>query len=264
MNIFIREIKANKKSMIIWIICIILFIAMCMQKYDALVSTGTKEMLSILNDMPKSLQSIFGMSKLDIATPIGYYGAVYIYLLLLAAIHAIMLGSNIISKEEKDKTSEFLMTKPITRNKILIYKVLYSILSIFIINITIFISSLVALKIFTDDNIYNTLILLMIGIFIIQLLFLSLGILISAISNKKKTSSIAMSILLGTFFLSLIIDIFDKLKVLNILTPFQYFDAKVIIPSNKISIFYIIISLIISIISIVISYIKYKKKDMSI
>ena len=201
----------------------------------------------------------------DITTPIGYYGALYIYLLLLAAIHAVMLGTNIIAKEEKDKTSEFLMTKPVTRNKILIYKLLYSILSILILNITIFLSSIVALKIFTSDNIYNILILLTIGILLVQILFLSIGILISSISNnQKKSSTYAMSILLGTFFLSLIIDVFDKLKILNILTPFQYFDAKVIIPDNKLNFIYIILSLIISIICIIISYIKYKKKDLYI
>ncbi len=265
MNIFKREIKANLKSSIIWSICIIFFIAMSMQKYDALVSTGVKGMMSILNDMPKSLQSIFGMSTLDITTPIGYYGALYIYLLLLAAIHAVMLGTNIIAKEEKDKTSEFLMTKPVTRSNILLYKLIYSVVNILVLNIIIFLSSLIALRIFTSDNLYNVLILLTVGILVVQLLFLSIGIFISSIANnQKKSSTYAMSILLGTFFLSLIIDVFDKLKVLNIFTPFQYFDAKVIIPDNKLNIFYIIISLIIIIICLIISYNKYKKKDMYI
>ena len=44
----------------------------------------------------------------------------------MATVHAAMLGADIISKEERDKTAEFLFVKPISRNKIIISKLLGS------------------------------------------------------------------------------------------------------------------------------------------
>ena len=51
-------------------------------------------------DMPKSLQAIMGTNSLDLSSVIGYYGLLYLYLVVMAGIHASMLGANIISKEE--------------------------------------------------------------------------------------------------------------------------------------------------------------------
>jgi hypothetical protein len=48
----------------------------------------------------------------------GFYAANNIvYMMLLGSIYAIVLSSNILLKEEYDKTAEFLMSRPITRNK---------------------------------------------------------------------------------------------------------------------------------------------------
>ncbi|MET4560257.1 hypothetical protein ABIA69_001401 [Lysinibacillus parviboronicapiens] len=73
-----------------------------MAKYAGL-STSGQSMNEIWTAMPKSLQAIMGTGALDISKVSGYFGVLYIYLLLMATMHAAMLGATIIAKEERDK-----------------------------------------------------------------------------------------------------------------------------------------------------------------
>ena len=114
MNMFRREMKSNRTSLILWCIGILFMVGVGMGKYT-LSNTGIS-LNDVMADMPKSLQAIMGTNSLDLSSAIGYYGLLYLYLVVMATIHASMLGANIISKEERDKTVEFLLVKPISRS----------------------------------------------------------------------------------------------------------------------------------------------------
>ena len=58
----------------------------------------------------------------------------------MATIHAAMLGATIIAKEERDKTAEFLFVKPVSRSKIISFKLLVALVNIVILTIVAAIS----------------------------------------------------------------------------------------------------------------------------
>ena len=129
MNIFIVEMKAYRKALIIWVFGIIFMVVAGMGKYVAL-SNSSQSINDLFAQMPKSMQTLFGISSFDLSKASGYYGMLFLYLALMATIHAAMLGANIISKEERDKTAEFLLSKPISRNKIITAKLAAAIMNI--------------------------------------------------------------------------------------------------------------------------------------
>ena len=265
MNIYLRELKAHRKSIIIWTIMIIIFVAMGMQKYDAMVAgpDGGAELLKMLNSMPKALQTLWGLSVIDVTKPIGYFSVLFFYLALMAAIHAGMLGANIISKEERDKTVEFLMVKPITRDAIITSKLFAALTNVVIVNLAILIPSLLMLKSYSTDSIATEIALTMTGLLFIQLIFLSVGVCIAAFyKNPKKATMITMGILLFSFFLSIIIDMNENFKILSFLTPFKYFDAKELLITQSFNIGYVILTIIIISVVLGFSYKKYKKRDL--
>ena len=136
MNVFIVEMKAHRNVLIIWAVGIIFMVVAGMGKYVALSSSG-QSMNDLFAQMPKSMQTLFGIGSFDLSKASGYYGMLFLYLALMATIHAIMLGANIISKEERDKTAEFLFSKPISRNKIITAKLAAAFMNILIFNIKI-------------------------------------------------------------------------------------------------------------------------------
>ena len=53
------------------------------------------------------------MRAFNMTTLSGFYGIMFIYFGLMGAIAAAMWGSDIISKEERDKTVEFSLVLPV-------------------------------------------------------------------------------------------------------------------------------------------------------
>src|SRR4030066_972697 len=122
MNIFIRELKANLKSLVIWSVIITLLIVMAVSKFTAFA--GDPATVKMLDSMPPAMLDAFSMRAFNLTTLSGFYGIMFIYFGLISAIAAAMWGSDIISKEERDTTDEFSLVLPVTRSKVVTAKAL--------------------------------------------------------------------------------------------------------------------------------------------
>jgi len=236
-----------------------------MAKFATFQSTG-QSMNVLLDQFPKSIQTIFGMTGFDLSKASGYYGVLFMYIALMATIHAVLLGAGIISKEERDRTSEFLFAKPISRFKVITSKIMAGLFNLIIINIVTFLSSVYFIDYFGKGvYVMNEIIVLMAGLFFLQLLFFLVGTSIAAAYKKSKTSmSIATSALLFTFILSVLINVNEKLDVLKYLTPFRYFDARDLMTSGHLDLVYVSISSILIIIMMAVTYRAYDGRDLSV
>lgn len=265
MNLFTREIKANRNSLILWCIGIIAMVAAGMGKYAGYSGSGVS-INEIMNIFPKSLLSILNISSFDLSTALGFYGVLFLYLILIATIHAVMLGANIIAKEEKDKTAEFLLVKPVSRYKLISSKLLAALFNIAILNIVTFIASLLSVNYFNKgDEILADIIMLMLAMFFLQLIFMSIGTLLASVSKKPKTAaSTATGILLATFMLSIIANMHQQLENIKYFTPFKYFEAESIILAGGFNPIYIILSILIIGLSLAGTYGFYNKRDLKI
>jgi ABC-2 type transport system permease protein len=264
MNVFIIEMKAHRKSLIIWGICIVLMIISGMAKYTSVYSGDS--MNELVNKMPKAMQAIMGGGALNLSKASGYYGMLFLYLVLMATIHAAMLGAEIISKEERDKTFEFLMVKPISRKNIITAKLLASLANIIIFNLINFIFSIILVDSYAKGEAVNgDIAILMVGMFILQLMFFFIGTAIAAISSNPKTATaLSTAILLATFMLSIIIDLNEKLVNLKYLTPFKYYEAKDLMYGGGLNPIFLSLSVVIIILLFFATYWFYEKRDLNV
>ncbi|MFA9396655.1 MAG: ABC transporter permease subunit [Clostridiaceae bacterium] len=265
MNIFKREMKANRKSLIIWCIGMIVMVFGGMAKFGALETSGAS-VNELMDSLPKGLQSMFGLGIVDLSTVGGYFSILFLYLIIMATIHSSMLGATIISKEERDKTAEFLFAKPVSRNKAISLKVLATLVNIIILNLVALFSSISAVASYNKgDSINGDIIRLMIGMFILQILFMSIGMGIAAISKNPKISvSISTGFLLFSYLLFILIDMNENIEWLKYLTPFKYFEAKNIMLGSGFEMVYIALSLFIIGLFMTLTYVFYKKRDLTV
>jgi len=267
MNIFIREMKAHRKSLIIWSIGIIFMIAAGMGKYVGMSASGSEQTMNdLMESMPRAMKAIFGVGTLDLSKASGFYGVLFLYLVLMATIHAAMMGANIISKEERDKTSEFLLVKPVSRTNIITSKLLATLANIIIFNLVTLGSSIVFVNLYgKGEKMTEDIIILMVGLFLLQLIFMSIGTAIAAI-NKKPAKAIGLStgILMITFLLSIAIDMNSKIEPLKYLTPFKYFEAKNLMYGGGLEPVFVILSVGIVTVLSVATYYFYQQRDMNV
>ncbi|WP_099361040.1 ABC transporter permease subunit [Fredinandcohnia onubensis] len=261
MNVFLREMKAYRKSLIIWSIGLVLLIFMGNTEYSSLSSSG-QSLNELVESMPKALQALMGTGTLDLSTPIGYFAILYLYLLLMATIHASMMGASIIAKEERDKTFEFLFVKPITRTKVITMKLVAAFINLIVFNA---VTTIATVLIFEMDNGFEDLLKLMGGMFILQILFLVLGSALAAVIRKpKRVAPIATGILLLTFILSIVIDLSEKLEVLKYVVPFKYFTAENMLTGDGFEVVFVVISICLIVILTAVTYVFYKKRDLNV
>jgi ABC-2 type transport system permease protein len=262
MNIYLRELRAHLKSTVIWSVSAFLLVLLGMIKYTAASGSSAGNFNEMMGLLPKSLQNIFGIGVFDLAVPIEYYAVLFLYIALMAALHAVLLGNGIISKEERDKTVEFLMVKPVSRGEILTSKLFASLTMLAVLNIVIFSSSIAALSKYPDYSYIGGLSKLCLALFGIQLLFCSMGALFAGLTkNTKLSASLSTGVLLFMFMLSIIADITEKADFLKYFSFFKYFDARLILKEGY-SPVYPAVSIILAVLFVCFTYVSYKKRDM--
>ena len=229
MNIFRRELKAHRVGLIFWCLGMVLMVMSGMAKYAAYKQAG-QSATQILSGLPKGIQVIFGLTGFDLTKASGFYGILFLYLAVMAAIHAVLIGSNVIAEEERDRTSEFLYSKPVSRPRALTGKLSAGFVNLIVLNLVTVASSFYFVGLYGDgESVGGEITVLMIGLFLLQLIFFSLGALIAGTARKPKSASgRATTVMLVAFLLFYVVNLNDKLDFLKYLTPFKYYDAAVL------------------------------------
>jgi ABC-2 type transport system permease protein len=264
MNIFVREVRSNLRSLLIWGVIVVLFVAIGVSKFSAYY--GNPEMLAILDDMPQAVLTAFSFQAFNLTTISGFFGVMFTYFALLLSVAAAMWGSDTISKEERDKTVEFSLTLPVTRGRVVTAKALAALVNcIGLLLITWGASVISAGRYHPDSEFYRFLGLLMLAVFIMQLIFLAIGIFLGcAMKQYRRAGSVAVSLLLGTYFLSVISSLNEKLDFLKYLSPFKYFDAGLLLRESRFDVVFVGLSLAIILASMVGAYVSYARRDLYI
>jgi len=264
MNVFIRELKANLRSLLIWGGIVILFVFAGFSEFS--VYEGNPEMMAILDQLPPAVLSAFNFEAFNLTTVTGFIGAMFTYFGLLLSIAAAMWGSDIISKEERDKTVEFSLTLPVTRSRVVTAKIFAALVNcIALLLITWGAAVAGAAQYQPDSEFYNFLSLNMLALFVMQLIFLAVGIFLGcALNQYRRVSSAALAILLATYFMSIISGLNDNLEFLKYFSPFKYFNPATLLHEAKIDLTFVWLSAGIVAVLIVGAYVSYSRRDLNI
>jgi ABC-2 type transport system permease protein len=263
MNIYQKEMRDLIKSLFIWSFGIILFTGVSMMKFEGFQGNHA-EVNDLLNSFPQSIKAAFGIGTLELTSLPGYYSIMVVYFLLILTIHAAMLGGHILSKEEIDKTSEFLLPKPVRRNQIITSKLFAGLSGALILNLFMLIGILFFVQIYNEGPPVNREIILLNGfIYLLQILFFVMGMAISAVSkNSKIAGSVTIAVIMAAYFLSIMIDLNMKLRKLVYLTPFKYFDAQDVFLDRPYEPIFYFITFGLIIIFVSATYFFYNRKDI--
>jgi ABC-2 type transport system permease protein len=264
MNIFLRELRANLKSLLIWSAIVLLLIMIAVAKFSAFA--GDPKMLAMLDSIPEPMLDALNMRAFNLTTLSGFYGVMFIYFGLMGAIAAAMWGSDIISKEERDKTVEFSLVLPVSRSRVVTAKALAALVNCIAFVLITWAVSLVAVRSYNPDQaFFDFLALEMQAMLAIELVFLAIGLLLGcAMKQYKLSGSTAVAIILVTYFMSIITAMQEDLEFLKYFTPFKYFDAGELFRSGAMNSTYLLLSAAIIVVCVAAAYWIYNKRDLYI
>lgn len=262
-SIIKRELKANIKGLILWTIIISLVVIMMIGSFEAM-KNDMEAMNELMKSLPQTLLKAFGMESLDMNTIEGFYASKgHLTTALVGTIYAVYLSSSLLVKEEDQKTSEYLLSKPISRKEVYLSKAI----SFFII-ITLFdiiISGVMALGIYSFvNNSVDGKVVLLLGIspYILHLTFGYLCYFLSVFFKKLRSSlGMALGIVFLSYILSVLGNITDSLSFLKDVSFFSYVDINSVVIDKSIGSGHLIVMAITLIISLILGKIIYERKD---
>jgi len=261
MNIYLYELKTYRKSIIIWAFSMTILAVLYIYLFKGL-GTDIENFKAFLSNMPDVMKKVFNILIDSISTLEGFYSFVFSFVVLCGAIQAMNLGTAIVSKEVRDRTADFLMTKPVSRIRIMTSKLMAAFTALIITNIIYL--GLTILAAIALVSVFNLKIFFMISLtlFFIQLMFLALGIMISVFAGKiESVISVSLSIVFGFYILGSLGSFLGEERV-RYLSPFRYFDPAYIIKHTAYETSFVVVGIILFIGAIAISYLLYIKKDV--
>jgi ABC-2 type transport system permease protein len=216
--------------------------------------------------MPKAMLEAFSLTAFNLTTITGFFGVMYIYFALLLSIAAAMWGSDIISKEERDKTVEFSLTLPVTRSRLITAKALAALVNCSVLALVTWGATMASVNTYQPDSeFYSFLNLGMLALFFMQIIFLAIGIFLGcALKQHKRAGSVAVSILLATYLFSVISGLNKNLEFLKYFSPFKYFDAAALLRDSQMELSYVLLSIAIVVAAMAGAYLTYAKRDLYI
>lgn len=262
MNIYRHEIKVNFITTVLWI-CAICGISVILMLFYPMLKKDLDEYLLFLDNFPPAAKALMGIVTENFTHPIGYYGFAITYPLLFGAIQAMNLGVGILSKEERERTADFLMTKPVTRDGILAAKLAASMTILAFTNVCYLAVAYFMVKGFSEGEFESgKFLLISASLFFSQMIFFSVGLAVSTVLKKVRA---VLPVSLGIVFMFFAISAFavtsedDRLRFV---TPFQYFKTEYIIEEGRYEPEYVVTGAAVVIAGLLISYILYRRKDI--
>lgn len=264
MVIYLRELARNRKAFIIWTIALLLSDVLMMFFFPA-VYDQSKSFNDMIRQFPESLTSAFNLDILNFGDVLNYFAYVFQYIILFSGIFAMIFGAGALSREEDEKTIEFLMAKPVTRNYVVSAKLLAVLTYLVLFNVIMAVGNFMAFEaVKKDDYSIKLLLLVIAGNFLAQVTFAAIGFLISVfIVKSKSVLSVSLGVVLGTYFLSIASAVSDKLENLKYLTPFEYVSPADLVNSGRVETVYLVIMLCAVLLSTVLTYFFYNRKNIT-
>jgi ABC-2 type transport system permease protein len=262
MNIYLHELRAYRKSTVIWTFSLVGIAVVFMLMFPT-IARDIDEYKKVIGGFPVAVQQALGLQVDTFGSVLGFYSYVFVYISLCGAIQAMNLGTSIVSKEVREKTADFLLTKPITRSAVLTAKICASFTSILLTNMIYvvgagFIVSVVA----TAEYSTKAFLLISVSLFLLQVMFLAIGVLVSVYFPKIKS---VISVSLGSVFAFFIIGMLSSTgegESKRFLSPFKYFDSYYIMEHRSYETPYLVVGVGIVVAAVIASYIFYVKKDI--
>lgn len=264
MNLFLRELKKNKKSFIIWTIALVAINTFMMFTFRTVAEQAgaTQELYA---QYPEAFIKAFNLDTLNMTDILHYFGSrSYLIITVFGSIYVIMLAATILSKEESDRTIEFLISKPITRNSIITSKILCSAFYITMFNLIFSVSNFILMNsLKVQDFDMKGFLLVSIGPWFIHLIFAAIGLALSVYITRSRTIlSLSIGIVFVGYFFSILASMQDSLSFFKYLNPFSYYDTYDMIFNTEIQGIYLILTISIIAIAIFAIYMMFSKKDI--
>lgn len=261
MNIFWFELKTIRLNTFLWLIGIAVLIGVYLGVYPSF-SHDIEATKQLFSSLPPAFSAAIGLNLDTLFSFLGFLGNIFTVILLAAAIHGSSLGLSIFSREQRSKTTDFLLSKPKQRRTIFTAKYLAGVAIIIVTTSWVMLATFVISQLLSvGDYSLKTFLMITVVFGVIEIWFFAVAVLISQIKKKiKMVAPAALTLAFGMFLFGTIGTLIDENKT-RWLAPAKYVDFSYVVQHQKYQPQYLGVGASIVGASLVMSYMIYTRKD---
>lgn len=260
MTIVRHELRQGKLSFLIWTACVGFLLVVCVFLFPEM--KGQMEGVSDMFSSMGAFSDAFGMDRLNFGTLTGFYAIECGNILGLGgALFASLCGAGILSREEKDRTAEFLLTHPVSRGRIVTGKLLAVFGQIMAMNLIIYALSTGSIAAIGEKIPWKELNLLHFTYFLLQMELAGICFGISAFLRKGGVG-VGLGIAAMMYFLNLVANIAGTAEFLKYLTPFGYAEGADLVANGAPDGGMTAVGLVFGAAGVILAYLEYCRKDI--
>jgi ABC-2 type transport system permease protein len=187
------------------------------------------------------------------------------FVMLLGSMFSIMLAAKILSREEREKTAEFLLAKPVSRSEIVGSKLTAYLTSLVFLNLVVTGVGFLSLEIFKGDSDYHMANFLAYSLytFLLMLIFGAIGFFLSSLIKRGRSlNNIVIGIVVASYFLLFISRITPSADFVGYISPFKFVPSGILKISYGINGWRMVYFCGISCLLFLLSFLVYRKKDI--
>lgn len=261
MTLLKHELRENKKAFAIWTGTIAALLLLCILIYPE-IKEKMEAMAQLMFSSMGVFSSALGLDKLNFSGIMGYYAMECENILGLGgAMFAALTAVNVLAKEERDKTAEFLLTHPVSRKRVVTGKLMAVFVQIALLNILVFLASAASIAAIGESFSLKDLALIHTAHFLLQIETAAICFGISACLSSGGIG-IGLGLVLLLYFFNLISNITPSARFLKYLTPFAYTQSGEILSKGGLDKTLLFIGGGYALLGIFLAYIRYCRKDI--
>ena len=260
MTLVKHELKQGWKALAVWTAAIGFFVVVCVFMFPEM--KGEMEGISKIFSAMGAFTAAFGMDRLNFGTLIGFYAIECGNILGIGgAFFAALLGINMLMKEEKDRTAEFLMSHPVSRVRLITEKLGAVSVQLRVMNVVVFGMSAGSMLLVGEVIPWKEVLLLHLAYVLVQVELTGICFGISAFLRRGGLG-IGMGIATVSYFLNLIANLSDQAAFLKYVTPFGYAEGADIVANGCLNWKMVLPGMALTAVGIGAAYWKYTRKDI--
>ena len=189
------------------------------------------ELQKSFESLPDTALQLFGGSA-DFFSPVGFLNSqiFFIMLPLLLGILAISLGSTLIAREEQDHTVESLLSRPVSRTKLLFSKATAGLILLSIVTLVSLVTTAVVSKAVDISVPITNIIAVTLACYVLAVSFGAIAFLLTAIGKTRGLSmGLGTVMALGGYIISSLAGTVTWLKWPSYIFPFHYYKSEAIL-----------------------------------
>lgn len=273
--IFTKEFRRTLPSLILWLLVSGGLLALILYSFSAVAQTDFSDRLQeMLSAFPEEILAEFQLDSLpELSEFLAYFALTSHCVFAIGCLYACYRGCRSMVKLESHQSIVLIYAQPISRCSILISSFISHVLVLFVYNLGLWSVSYGIAAIqpdFDAGSFASACLALYFAYFMVEVLYLSIGYLLSVfLSHSSQASAAAFAVLLASLLFGIVGGAVPALAWMLFLSPYHYINTGLILESavsgSPAGLFpYVLICLIFSLILGVLSCVRYYFKDFNV